>query len=203
LSGVAATQSTHGSAVPEGSEQAGDLVCYTNGGVHHIGIVTGPGAMVSAEQPSTGIRDSNIWPEPHIYRRIFTADTAAAATGTVTAGGASDEATWAKQLLTALGKPVTPTNLSAITAWAKAEGGNWHNTAKFNPLNTTQNATGATSMNSVGVKSYTSWQQGMQATVDTLNNGRYGGILAALSTGTSDQAVRAAVARSPWGTGAF
>jgi hypothetical protein len=50
------------------------------------------------------------------------------------------------------------------------------------------------------VQSYTSWSEGLTATVATLNSGMYRGILAALSAGNSVQAVENAVASSPWGT---
>lgn len=108
---------------------------------------------------------------------------------------------FADSLLSALGDPITPQNELAIAAWEAAEGGNWHNNATANPLNTTQDEPGATSINSAGVKAYTSWSQGLDATVQTLNNGRYGGILSALSAGNSAQAVGQAVQASPWGTG--
>ena len=84
-----------------------------------------------------------------------------------------------------------------------AEGGHWYNTARYNPLNTTQSEPGATTMNSVGVKAYLSWQQGFVATITTLRNGRYGAILAALARGDDAQAVVDAVAASPWGTHSF
>jgi peptidoglycan hydrolase CwlO-like protein len=111
--------------------------------------------------------------------------------------------TWARALLTRLGMPLTADNIAAIVAWETAEGGHWHNTAHYNPLNTTQPMPGATAMNSVGVKSYVSWQQGFDATVITLHNGYYGGILAALRKGDDALAVARAVGASPWGTGNF
>lgn len=98
------------------------------------------------------------------------------------------------------GIPDTPANEQAIVAWENAEGGHWHNTAYYNPLNTTQPAPGATSMNSVGVKAYTGWDQGLRATAQTLENGYYEGILAALKQGSSAPAVKQAVVASPWGT---
>jgi peptidoglycan hydrolase CwlO-like protein len=110
---------------------------------------------------------------------------------------------WAKALLQKLAMPVTPPNVAAITAWELAEGGNWHNSARYNPLNTTQPMSGATAMNSVGVKAYTSWAQGFEATFITLHNGHYAGILAALQRGDDAQAVADAVGSSPWGTSAF
>lgn len=111
--------------------------------------------------------------------------------------------TWANKLLQLLGMPLTSDNLAALVAWEMAEGGHWHNTAHYNPLNTTQPMPGATAMNSVGVKAYTSWSQGFEATIITLHNGRYGGILAALRAGDDAVAVAHAVALSPWGTGNF
>lgn len=100
-------------------------------------------------------------------------------------------------MLNALGMPLTQQDLTAMSAWAKAEG----TAASFNPIATTQSAPGATNFNSVGVKNYTSYQDGIAATVQTLNNGKYGPTLAALQTGNNADAVAQAVANSPWGTG--
>jgi len=111
--------------------------------------------------------------------------------------------TWAKALLEQLGMPLTQQNVAAIVAWEMAEGGHWHNTAYYNPLDTTMPEPGATSMNSVGVKAYVSWAQGFRATIATLRNGYYGRILAALRAGDNAIAVADAVAASPWGTGNF
>ena len=111
--------------------------------------------------------------------------------------------TWANELLQLLAMPLTSDNIAALVAWEMAEGGHWHNTAHYNPLNTTQPMPGATSMNSVGVKAYTSWSQGFEATIITLRNGRYGAILDALRAGDDAVAVAHAVALSPWGTGNF
>jgi len=112
-------------------------------------------------------------------------------------------ASWAEALLNAIGAPETPQNVQAITAWEAAEGGNWANDARFNPLNTTMDASGAVAINSDGVKSYTSWDQGLGATVDTLAGSSYTGIRQALSAGDNAQAVADAVASSPWGTEPF
>ncbi len=99
--------------------------------------------------------------------------------------------------------PLSAQNVTAITSWEIAEGGNWHNSAHYNPLDTTMPEPGSTAMNSVGVQAYTSWSEGLTATVATLTNGLYGGILAALRAGDSALAVSAAVGDSPWGTGTF
>ena len=106
--------------------------------------------------------------------------------------------TWAIALLKRLGAPTTEDNVRAIMSWEVAEGGHWENTATYNPLNTTQNADGASSMNGVGVKAYTSWDQGLTATVQTLTNGNYAPILHALHTGKDAAGVLQAVTASPW-----
>ena len=118
-------------------------------------------------------------------------------------GNAYTPSSWAAALLSAGGWPQTACNLGALEAWARAEGGNWNNSAAYNPLDTTMPEPGSWSMNSVGVRAYPSWRDGFAATLATLENGNYPGILSALSAGTSAQAVANAVAASPWGTGAF
>lgn len=109
-------------------------------------------------------------------------------------------ASWARELLARMRLPATSSNVDAIVAWEAAEGGHWLNTARYNPLNTTQREPGSTSMNSVGVQAYTSWDQGFSATIATLRNGNYSGILAALQRGDNAAGVVAAVVASPWGT---
>ena len=81
-----------------------------------------------------------------------------------------DPVQWAKDFLTRLGAPITPSNVQAITAWEKAEG----TKAAFNPLATTQGGyAGETTFNSVGVKNYASYQDGLDANVQVINNGLY------------------------------
>src|SRR5215467_3344251 len=97
---------------------------------------------------------------------------------------------WQAQILRGVGAPATPTNFDALAAWQRAEGG----TALNNPFNTTlltPQATGA--INSVGVRNYATPEAGIQATIDTLNNGRYAPIIAALRAGNNAQAVASAV----------
>ena len=110
---------------------------------------------------------------------------------------------WAQALLGSLGDQASAENVRAVTAWARAEGGHWHNPAAHNPLNTTQRGPGSWPINSVGVQAFPTWNGGLNATVATLQNGRYGGVLAALRAGNCAPCVAAAVGASPWGTGVF
>ena len=128
---------------------------------------------------------------------------AVTASATVPSGGAYTPSSWAAALLSAGGWPQTRCNLSAVTAWEQAEGGNWQNAAQFNPLDTTQPEPGSWGINNVNVQAYPSWQAGFTATLATLGNGNYGPIVSALRAGSSAQAVADAVAASPWGTGGF
>ncbi len=106
---------------------------------------------------------------------------------------------FSRALLAALGDPNTGPNVQALDAWQAAEGGFIH----LNPFNTTQPAPGSTIWNSVGVKTYPDWATAIRATAETLKNGQYRQILAALKAGTSAVAVAHAVGNSPWGTGDF
>ena len=111
-------------------------------------------------------------------------------------------ANWQQQVLRGIRAPVTAQNLRFLNEWHLREGGGDKNNANFNPLNTTQGAPGAGSINSVGVKSYRSGGQGIAATVATLLNGHYGDIVGGLRSG---RATTAQLANSPslsvWGTG--
>ncbi len=99
-------------------------------------------------------------------------------------------------ILKGIGAPVTAQNIRAFQAWQRAEGGS----ARFNPFNTTQPMSGASSYNSIGVRNYSSASQGIRATIETLKNGHYGNVLTALRRGNNAGKVAAAVGASPWGT---
>jgi len=105
---------------------------------------------------------------------------------------------FAVQLLERLGKPVTQQNVDVIWEWTMAEDSGDGARMRNNPLNTTQNTAAVVgSINSVGVKAYATWEDGLQATVETLTNGHYDAILAAL-TASDPEALRQAIWASPW-----
>ena len=78
-------------------------------------------------------------------------------------------ADFASALLGYLGDPNTKSNVTNISAWEAAEGGNWQNNAKYNPLNTTEQMPGSVNVGN-GIQSYKSWSEGIQATAQTLQN---------------------------------
>jgi len=117
--------------------------------------------------------------------------------------GSYTQSSWADAFLRSAGEPDTACNHAFVVAWEGAEGGNWGNPARYNPLDTTMREPGSWSMNSVGVQAFPSWREGLQANVATLRNGYYGGTISALNAGNSAQAAADAVAASPWGTPSF
>jgi hypothetical protein len=86
----------------------------------------------------------------------------------------------ARAILAGLGAPQTPGGIVILVAWQACEGGP---ASRHNPLNTTLPVPGSYPINAAGVQQYPGEQAGIAATVDTLRNGLYPGIVAALSAG--------------------
>lgn len=174
--------------------QPGDLIFYGADGAGgpnaHVAIYAGNGKMYDAPHTGAQVELTNVWQgdgsEPFKgIRRYVSANTPASQATSVgyTGGPINTPQDFAAALLRGLGDPVTQANINSITAWEQREGGNWHNTATFNPLNTTLND-GAPSMNSVGVRQYANWAEGLKETEDTLTKSSfYQDILAALKAG--------------------
>jgi hypothetical protein len=117
---------------------------------------------------------------------------------------------WAKALISKLGGNATEANTSAVISWMAQEGGHWGNSAGYNPLNTTRSMPGAKLMDggpgrAHGVKHYTSWEQGLEATVLTLTEKAkergYDKIVNSIITGKDKNRIMDAVYASKWGTG--
>jgi len=106
---------------------------------------------------------------------------------------------WATQLLQKLGNssPDAQT-VNFVASWTLGE----NTLAKFNPLATTQSMPGSTCFNCplANVQNFISNEQGLDATVKTLNNGRYPHILEGLKTNDPEQSANG-VELGVWGTG--
>lgn len=102
-------------------------------------------------------------------------------------------------ILRGIGAPVTSNTLASLYAWRQTEGGN----ATYNPFNTTHKLEGSTlyAGSSHGVQNYPTPQAGLEATLKTLQNGRYDSIIAALQLNATPETFANAVIGSPWGTG--
>jgi hypothetical protein len=87
-------------------------------------------------------------------------------------GGDVSAKGFATKLLQGLGATPTPEAIANVMYWEGKEGGNWNNSAKFNPLNTSYQLPGSknfdTGKSGSGVQAYKSWNQGLKATINTL-----------------------------------
>ena len=103
-----------------------------------------------------------------------------------------------QDLLQSIGAPESENNVRAVELWAASEGTppEWNN-----PLATTHDGFGGNPVNQAGVRAYPSEQEGVAATVATLNNGLYGPVLDALRKDAGLAAVFAAVNQSAWCSG--
>ena len=112
--------------------------------------------------------------------------------------GMSDEEFY-KKLLRELGAPTSKENLKFLYAWRQSEG----KAGKYNPFNTTHKLPNTTNFNSVGVKNYASIEDGLNATLKTLKNGRYNCIVNGLKNdiGAKKISTDCLSELKTWGTG--
>jgi predicted CXXCH cytochrome family protein len=105
---------------------------------------------------------------------------------------------WARALLTQIEAPGCRDNLVTVVAWEVQEG----TAAMWNPLATTYAVQGATSINTSGVKNYTSMGQGLQATRLTLTDSPssygYGPVVARLQDCAPAAVTASAINASAW-----
>lgn len=88
---------------------------------------------------------------------------------------------WEKQLLAKLDAPDTTANRRFLNAWAWKEGP--ATSARNNPFNASTPAPGSSAYNADGVQNYTTAGEGLGATYQTLTNGQYNDVVAALRSG--------------------
>lgn len=88
---------------------------------------------------------------------------------------------WAISFLNGLGNSNPSDNvINWVINWTAAEGSNVGGQGAYNLLNTEQHMPGSTNFNSVGVQSFTSYDQGIQANDKVIENGLYPDLLGAL-----------------------
>lgn len=105
---------------------------------------------------------------------------------------------FAKRVTEGLGAKVTLHTRRAWAAQMQTEGG----VAKNNPFNTTLSMPGATNYNAIGVKNYTSPEQGVRATIQTFEFKGHGyeKIRKRLRANASAIEIVRAIGESDWGT---
>lgn len=120
-------------------------------------------------------------------------------------GGRADGGeVFAKDVLKGIGAPITPSNIQAMLNWEQGE----NTKARHNPLATTMTGyKGATPFNTFGDKgqyhvwNYTSHEQGVKATVETLKLNHYRDIVSLLKEGDAPwDEIKQSIKASPWGT---
>lgn len=113
-----------------------------------------------------------------------------------------------EKILNGVGAKPTKENMKFFYAWRQGEGG----TAAFNPFNTTQKKSLSTFYNCLkkdkskcqrGVRNYSSEQEGISATIETLNNGNYDCVINGLKNdiGAKKIATNCMTDLKTWGTG--
>lgn len=114
-------------------------------------------------------------------------------------GGRTPEQ-WARDFLSAANFPPTGENIRAVVSWEYAESGGGG--GMYNPLNTTQGGyPGETDYNTVGVKNYAHYGDGIAANAKVIHNGFYPKVVDAFRRGTDARLVCDLITASPWGTG--
>lgn len=115
----------------------------------------------------------------------------------------SNRRDFALAFLHGLQKPTTDHNVIAVLTWIRSEfGRSAPIPAHFNPLATTEDLEPNTKYNDVGVRNFVTFDQGVRATVETLENGArgYAAILGAFEKGDDPRDVINAVRASAWGS---
>jgi hypothetical protein len=109
----------------------------------------------------------------------------------------SNPTQWADDFLKLIGAKITPTNQAEVVGWETAEGGNWHNSAQYNPLNTTY-VTGTSQSVINGVQAYQSWASGLTATLQTIDQSTYTSVVEDLKNSAPYATFAASLGNSPW-----
>lgn len=119
-------------------------------------------------------------------------------------GDRNDVTGFIASLIAGLHGKVSPATIRALTTWQRMEGGSTNNPDSFNFLNTTQHAPGSHGTGNVdGVQAYNSFQQGLNATIQTLQNGRYPAIVHAIVTGNWTPTPELAKDLKTWSGGGY
>jgi hypothetical protein len=106
---------------------------------------------------------------------------------------------FAVDLLGALGNTQpTQETIDFLVEWTCAEDSGSGALARYNPLNTTQPGFNEThSINGDGVRGYATYEDGLAATLQTITNGYYDGVVVGLQTNDPALAL-ASLITSPW-----
>lgn len=193
----------------EGSNPKSIIWQTNTGGNHfnhvHISNKSNQTSMVGGTSPTQGQQSFTgtvVTPElvkiiiNKLKQRGVTSDDLQKRVDTVSLDDLSDKNVYAK-ILELLGAPISEENLKFMYAWRQAEGKG----GKYNPFNTTWKLPNSTSINNSGVKSYETLEDGISATIKTLNNKRYECILNGLRNDIGAINISKCTSLKTWGTG--
>jgi peptidoglycan hydrolase-like protein with peptidoglycan-binding domain len=99
-------------------------------------------------------------------------------------------------ILQLLDAPITEENLKFLYAWRQSEG----KAGDYNPFNTTHSMPESVKVNSHGVRSYKTLEDGLTATIKTLKNGRYDCIVNGLKNDIGAINIANCQSLKVWGT---
>lgn len=122
------------------------------------------------------------------------------------AGDKNDVTGFISNLIKAFNGRVTPATIRALTTWQRMEGGSTNNVDSWNFLNTKQPEPGSHgTLGSQGnaIQAYQNFQQGLHATIQTLQNGRYPAIVHAIVTGNWTPTPELAKDLKTWSGGGY
>ena len=85
---------------------------------------------------------------------------------------------WAKSFLQGLGAPTTPGNVNLVVDWENRESGGGG--GLYNPLNSVLPTPNSSPANSAGVQNYTSYEEGLAASVATFSQTQWAAVVQAL-----------------------
>jgi peptidoglycan hydrolase-like protein with peptidoglycan-binding domain len=117
--------------------------------------------------------------------------------GAIAKYAGSNDDDFYKAILEGLAAPISKENMKFIYGWRQAEG----KSGNYNPFNTTWKMPNSTSVNSHGVQSYASAQDGLVATLKTLKMGRYSCITEGLRRDIGADNIAQCESLKTWGTG--
>lgn len=177
-----------GAAVAAGT--AGIILVWS--GVQNRSILSVTRDLISGKKPSPG---------PKTAMASVDSSSAGSAPSQVTEPVDTSESAWISALLSSIGAPQTQANVSSISSWIAHEGP-YGTQGTNNPLNTTYQMAGSTSFDGLAVQDYPSSQEGIQATVATLESGPYNDILMLLRSGQGLQG-RTLQGLSTWSGGGY
>ena len=171
--------------------------------------VGGPAVAGGGATPQNGNESNIVQATPQMLDKMIvmlkekniTADQINNYTNVVSGGGdvnfsGKTDNDFYKAILTGLGAPITPENLKFLYGWRQSEG----HGGLYNPFNTTLKKPGSTTFDKDGVQNYKTVQDGLSATIQTIEFPRYKCIADGLKNNIGADKLASCDCLDTWGT---